>query len=160
MISLRKKQNGFTIVELLIVIVLICILAAIVATIYSGVQKRERDRDRIVDLQAISSHIEVYFVDNSKYPTLAEMNDTSANGFIKTNLKGLKLDALADPASPDKKILATTAPDPKSSTYQYAYVPTPANCDNAPGNECTGFTLTANLENDPTNNHVITGANN
>jgi prepilin-type N-terminal cleavage/methylation domain-containing protein len=42
MVNLKRKQTGFTIVELLIVIVVIAILAAIVIIAYTGVQERSR----------------------------------------------------------------------------------------------------------------------
>ena len=42
----RKKQTGFTIVELLIVIVVIGILAAITIVAFNGVQQRARDAQR------------------------------------------------------------------------------------------------------------------
>lgn len=44
---IKNKQNsGFTIVELLIVIVVIGILAAITIVAYNGVQQRARDMTR------------------------------------------------------------------------------------------------------------------
>lgn len=42
MLNFKRKQTGFTIVELLIVIVVIAILAAIVIIAYTGVQERSR----------------------------------------------------------------------------------------------------------------------
>lgn len=162
MISLRKKQTGFTIVELLIVIVVIGILAAIVITTFTGVQKRARDSERKSDLQALSSQMEVYFADNSKYPTLANMNDSA---WRSANLKGLKAEALADPSAPGTQSLAATAPAADSATYTYSYIPltdADAACDNTTGNECVKYTLEANLENDasPAVNHKVNGSNN
>ena len=63
-----QKQTGFTIVELLIVIVVIGILAAITIVAYNGIQNRANDSRRISDLSQISKALEVYYVDNSKYP--------------------------------------------------------------------------------------------
>lgn len=161
MISLKRKQAGFTIVELLIVIVVIGILAAIVITTFVGVQKRARDSERKTDLNSMSSQIEVYFADSGKYPTLANMND---GGFRSTSLKGLKAEALADPSNAGVQSLTATVPGASSTTRQYSYVVGPAGCDNDPalGGDCTSFTLEANLENDasPAANHVVTGANN
>lgn len=54
---MRQKyshQQGFTIVELLIVIVIIGILAAITIVAYNGIQQRARDSARVSDLNAVA----------------------------------------------------------------------------------------------------------
>jgi prepilin-type N-terminal cleavage/methylation domain-containing protein len=137
MISLKRKQSGFTIVELLIVIVVIGILAAIVITTFTGVQKKGRDADRKSDINAIYSQVEVYFAENAKYPSLANMNDST---FRSTNLKGLSDDALTDPKGSSATLVGTPA------SNSYAYAATPSGCDNGANGDCTGFTLTATLE--------------
>lgn len=53
----NKKQKGFTIVELLIVIVVIGILAAISIVAYNGVQERARVQRANSDLSAIAKAI-------------------------------------------------------------------------------------------------------
>jgi type IV pilus assembly protein PilA len=50
----HKKQTGFTIVELLIVIVVIGILAAITVVAYSGIQQRARDAKIASALQSVN----------------------------------------------------------------------------------------------------------
>ena len=67
----RKKANkliGFTIVELLIVIVVIAILAAISIVAYSGVQARARDGSTLQSVRSIQKALELYKIDNSVYP--------------------------------------------------------------------------------------------
>lgn len=61
------KQRGFTIVELLIVIVVIAILAAISIVAYNGVQQRSRDTTRKQDLASLAKAISMYNVDNGNY---------------------------------------------------------------------------------------------
>ncbi|HYF96982.1 MAG TPA: prepilin-type N-terminal cleavage/methylation domain-containing protein [Patescibacteria group bacterium] len=152
MISLKRKQSGFTIVELLIVIVVIGILAAIVITTFTGVQKKGRDADRKSDINAIYSQVEVYFAQEGKYPSLAQLNSST---FRNASLKGLQDDALTDP-----KGSAATLVD-GAAANSYSYEVTPDNCDNNDGGtvgDCTGFTLTATLEAGGT--FVKTGSNN
>lgn len=52
-----EKQTGFTIVELLIVIVVIAILAAITIVAYNGIQTRARDSKVSTDLAQLSKAV-------------------------------------------------------------------------------------------------------
>ena len=60
----RKKIRGFTIVELLIVIVVIGILAAITIVAYNGIQNRAHDTAVQNDLSNISKKMELYKIDS------------------------------------------------------------------------------------------------
>lgn len=71
MTSSRIVRDGFTIVELLIVIVVIAILASITVTAYRGVQNRAQDSRRVNDLKSIVKALELYKIDNGVYPTAA-----------------------------------------------------------------------------------------
>ncbi len=61
---MKKAISGFTIVEMLIVIVVIAILAAISVVAYTGVQQRARDSQRKSDVAAIVKALKLYEVDN------------------------------------------------------------------------------------------------
>lgn len=63
------KQKGFTIVELLIVIVVIAILAAITIIAYNGIQQRGRDSARKADFQTLQNALESYHSDKGAYPS-------------------------------------------------------------------------------------------
>lgn len=62
-----KEYKGFTIVELLIVIVIIGILAAITIVSYNGIQSRARETSLKSDLTNIAKQIEVFHADGD-YP--------------------------------------------------------------------------------------------
>lgn len=62
------KSKGFTIVELLIVIVVIGILAAITVVAFTGVQNRANDTTVKSDIRGIAKQLELYKADNGVYP--------------------------------------------------------------------------------------------
>jgi len=114
----KLSRSGFTIVELLIVIVVIGILAGLVFVQFNNVQGKARDSERKADIRLIESKLAEYRADNSAYPAaLADLTDIPA-------------DALAGPGN--------------GETYTYAA--TPADCT-TDGNDCTGYTLSStNME--------------
>lgn len=66
---MSKKQHGFTIVELLIVIVVIAILAAISIVAYTGVQGRAHNTAVQNDLRNMGQILELYNIEHGYYPT-------------------------------------------------------------------------------------------
>jgi len=76
-----KKQSGFTIVELLIVIVVIGILAAITIVAYAGITSRADATKAQTNGANVLKVVESYNADVGRYPTLAEI--TAYNGVAK-----------------------------------------------------------------------------
>lgn len=62
------RQKGFTIVELLIVIVVIGILAAITVVAYSGVQQKAQNSNRIATARQAVSLVNAYIAASGHYP--------------------------------------------------------------------------------------------
>lgn len=77
--SSHRTRRGFTIVELLIVIVVIAILAAITIVAYNGIQQRARDAARVSDIRSISKALEIYKTQNGQYPT--QVSSTGQGGY-------------------------------------------------------------------------------
>lgn len=62
------KSRGFTIVELLIVIVVIAILAAISIIAYNGIQQRAKNTQTITSLSSYAKSLRSYFAANQNFP--------------------------------------------------------------------------------------------
>lgn len=71
------RMRGFTIVELLIVIVVIAILASIAIVAYNGVQDRAQNTRRQSDIRSVQRLVEAYQVENGAYPQTT--NNPKAN---------------------------------------------------------------------------------
>jgi len=112
-----KNSKGFTIVELLIVIIIIGILAALVLNSFQGVQQRARDTKRQTDINAQSSQLEVYYTDNAGYPQFTGNIDTDS--WISANLKGADLNAWRAPNVTTNSEVNSATPDKN----HYGYVP-------------------------------------
>lgn len=129
MFSLQYKK-GFTIVELLIVIVVISILATISIVAYNGVQERARDSQRRGDVQAIVKALELYYIDNGRYPPGS--GSTTINTGWSTTADG----SWANLASLLRPYLATLPRDPISTPNANVQVPNGYNYAYFAGNYC------------------------
>ncbi len=134
--TLTRKQQGFTIVELLIVIIVIGILATLVLVTFSGIQQSARNTQRQTDIKAVASHLETYNAKNAFYPTSDDLNNVTSATWVASNLKGLDKESTRDPKGTVYTFAAA------ATSNQYGYAVTPSGCDNTAGNECTGFSLT------------------
>jgi prepilin-type N-terminal cleavage/methylation domain-containing protein len=65
-----KKQKGFTIVELLIVVVVIAILAAISIVSYNGITTRAQNAKIVSTVRQYINIIELYKSDTNEYPNV------------------------------------------------------------------------------------------
>jgi type II secretion system protein G len=68
-LSQTKCQGGFTLIEILIVMVIIGILAAIGIGSFQSSQIKARDASRKSDLQQIGKALEAYYNDKGEYPS-------------------------------------------------------------------------------------------
>jgi len=107
-------KKGFTLIELMIVIVILGVLMSTILPKLTGAQARARDAGRVADLRNIESALQVYFDDKGAFPksTGECLPETSTettignNGYvtnaIKSYLKGNKV-----PQDPLKKANTT-----------------------------------------------------
>lgn len=110
---LVSMKKGFTIVELLIVIVVIAILAAISIVAYNGIQSRANDTAVRSDLNNLARKYEIYKIDNGGYPT--------GNIQLDTLDISMTIGAYAEPNSGYNLVNCT---NPDDSRQDYAMVAT------------------------------------
>src|SRR5665213_1440885 len=140
-IKKRSSNKGFTIVELLIVIVVIGILALLVITTYSGIQAKARNAKRQSDIASLQTQLEAFFSQNGYYPSLTDLNTAS---WLTTNMKSLDQNALIDPSNStqSKTLLASAA----LKSYAYAVSNSAGTTCEATDTTCAQYTLTASYE--------------
>jgi type II secretion system protein G len=121
-----QQQRGFTIVELLIVIVIIGILAAITIVAYNGIQTRAKNTQRQSDIVTIAKALEVYYADKGQYP--AGSGSTTINASWSTTADA----SWQNLVTTMRPYVSTLPPDPTSTPggnvtgstaniYNYAY---------------------------------------
>jgi len=64
----QKKEKGFTLVELLIVIAIIGILAAIAIPQFAKYRAKAYNSAALSDLKNARTAVEAYYADNQQYP--------------------------------------------------------------------------------------------
>jgi type II secretory pathway pseudopilin PulG len=141
---LKTKHDGFTVPELLLMVLVIIILAGLVLTNYQAARAKERDTQRIKDVNLIDSKLETYYNQNNAYP--ASFTSKDLFGIADENLKDPNNQLIVIHAPVGDSTAAQAVPNPLvSSKSSYLYIPYPAGCTNA-ANNCSGFVLKTYVE--------------
>lgn len=104
------SQNGFTLIEVMIVVVILAILAAIIVPRVMSAPGRARITKAKADIQSISSALNMYKLDNYRYPTTQQ------------GLKALVHKPTTPPIPPNwHQYLSKVPIDPWGHPYKYLY---------------------------------------
>lgn len=118
-------NRGFTIVELLVVIVVIGILATITVVAYGNVSLKARDNVRKSDIAAITKAMELYYLDNGQYPVISPNGTTNPGLNTAWVISGDSSWSVLEAQLPVNKIpvdpLRMPNVDPRYSSSNYGY---------------------------------------
>lgn len=158
LMKIHRAQNGFTIVELLVVIVIISILATVTAVAYNGIRQHTEAAAVISSVNQYAKIMEMYIIDNGRAPaanwrclgdatTLPATNGYAANFCFKPTNSGTDT---TDFAPADPTLMAALK-------AENASLPT-ANFPESPciyGRTCRGMVYDGSTNNFPNNPAVI-----
>ncbi|MDP8253575.1 MAG: prepilin-type N-terminal cleavage/methylation domain-containing protein [Candidatus Kaelpia aquatica] len=105
--SKKRKRSGFTLAEVVAVIVILGLLSGVITPQIVKTIKKGRDVRRISDIDSLASALQAYYLDNAAYPTAAAWT-YSTGAFLGDLTTG--------------NYITQTIEDPKNdATYKYAY---------------------------------------
>jgi general secretion pathway protein G len=103
----KRAQGGFTLIEIMVVVVIIGILATLVAPVVFDKPDKARVVKAQTDIKAIVAALNLYRLDHFKYPTA----DEGLQALVTPPAKG--------DSGPTTSYLERTPTDPWNNPYQY-----------------------------------------
>ncbi|MDR3582450.1 MAG: type II secretion system protein [Candidatus Pacebacteria bacterium] len=158
-----KKEKGFTLIEILIVVAIIAVLASIVIVGVGPAQQSGRDARRISDLQNVRNGLQLYYSKCGFYPgatsgsTLCPAQTNSYAG-MTTALTGSNLGISSIPVDPSSNrnyyyaasadgssyTLGAVLENPNNSVFNGYTAPTAVIPTSIPGGTCAYTTTQPN----------------
>lgn len=113
MFKFMKSKKGFTLVELMIVVVIMAILVAVAVPIFSAVTKNARTKTCVANMREIVSQVTTSAMSSNKTysGTISYTSDGEAAGTISSDVADLDADAYA-------ALFQVTPYCPASGTYE------------------------------------------
>jgi len=97
-----KNQKGFTLIELMVVVIIIGVLAAIAIPRFIGAQHKARVSAAKADVSIIRGGLGLYVIDYGDYPTAATyadlrgaLIDADSNAYVTLPREGATIDSVA-----------------------------------------------------------------
>ena len=144
-ISHRRRTHGFTVIELIFIILLLSTASLLFFFQKSNLETANTDERRKIAINAIYYNLEeVFYAKNGFYPS--EINDknlTAMDPGLLTDTNGVKIDEEFDlTALDDETKNGLTTAEKRASLYRYE----PTNCDST--GKCKSYTLRVTLINE------------
>ncbi|EIJ43885.1 prepilin-type N-terminal cleavage/methylation domain-containing protein [Beggiatoa alba B18LD] len=138
---IRRKENGFSMLELMSVVAIIAILVAIAVPTYQSYVEKARRSDAKVSLSEVTQLQETYYADHNAYATTMEllMPNKDTKGFGSKTGKCTVATGVACSKEGYYEIRLTTA----TATNFVVEAKAPTSGVQAKDTKCTSFTLNA-----------------
>lgn len=137
---MSNRTAGYTLVELIIVMLIIAIVVTIIFVFIPNAQRQARDTERQSDIDTLHSRLEDYYQDKGSYPSTIST----------TIFPRLDPDALKDPSGQSIRLdspvadqaAARSSTNPDEAGPHYSYTPYPTGCTT----NCIGYILKSFIE--------------
>lgn len=127
---MQRRQRGFTIVEIMIVVVIIAVLASVTLVVYNNVQNQSADTKRQNDIILLRNALKKYHDENGEYPKPDGCTEQPSlvecwKNQLQTTL--IASGYLDKPVQPDRPITFMSGKNfaPNNTAYYLYYVPDP-----------------------------------
>ncbi len=113
---MKKNKNGFSLIELLLVVSIIALLATISIVSVNSLRVKARDTRRLADIKQLQANLQMYYMDHHFYPAgqLASSTVLADNGFSNNPTGNIYLRPLPTNPTP-----ASDGVCPGNSVYTY-----------------------------------------
>lgn len=162
------KRQGFTIIELIIVITIMGILLVLGVVNLSGSQASSRDAERKTDIETIAAHLETFYTSGTDSSTnVGRYPGTGIIGQETTTLRDLDTKSIMAPGETVSSLVAATnnvqttagvLPQPAINRYVYQPLQQDGTLCTTGAQQCQKFNLFYRLETDNTV-YVLTSKN-
>lgn len=152
-----SSQNGYTIIELLVLMTIIGLLFTVLFLFIPDSQLRGRDKERETDISAIRGRLEEFYQDSGAYPST--ITQTTFSRMDPETLLDPNGDILFNNSPVSDEYTARNNTAPAKAGPQYIYTAYPQTCTN----NCVGYILKSFIElpsQKTPNPYVVSGLNN
>ena len=153
----QRTQQGYTIVELVIIMTVMGILFAMLFLFIPDSQLRAHDKERETDISALRGRLEEFYQDSGGYPS--QITSSTFSRLDPETLKDPSGSVISNNATVSDEATARSSTNPTKAGPQYTYTAYPTSCNN----NCVGYVLKAFIEQPSQktpNPYLVSGLNN